>query len=68
VHGIPGRRRLKEGDIVSIDIGIKHDGFFLDMAQTFPVGRIDTMRRRLIETAKVRWKKPLKFSRLATAW
>jgi len=52
VHGIPGRRRLREGDIVSIDIGIKHDGFFLDMAQTFPVGRIDTMRRRLIETAK----------------
>ncbi|MDD2865836.1 MAG: type I methionyl aminopeptidase [Candidatus Omnitrophica bacterium] len=52
VHGIPGRRRLREGDIVSVDIGIKQDGFFLDMAQTFPVGRIDTVRRRLIETAQ----------------
>lgn len=52
VHGIPGRRRLREGDIVSVDIGIKQDGFFLDMARTFPVGRIDTVRRRLIETAQ----------------
>jgi len=52
VHGIPGRRRLKEGDIVSVDIGIRQEGLFLDMAQTFPVGRIDAMRRRLIETAK----------------
>lgn len=52
VHGIPSRRRLREGDIVSVDIGIEQDGFFLDMAQTFSVGRIDTMRRKLVETAR----------------
>ncbi len=41
VHGIPSSRRLKEGDIVSIDLGVFCDGFFGDAACTFPVGRID---------------------------
>jgi methionyl aminopeptidase len=40
VHGIPSRRRLKEGDIVSIDVGVKQGGWCADSAFTFPVGEI----------------------------
>ncbi len=52
VHGIPGPRRLTEGDIVSIDLGIERGGYFVDMAKTFPVGRIDEGKQRLIEVTK----------------
>jgi methionyl aminopeptidase len=52
VHGIPGPRRLKEGDIVSIDIGIEADGFFVDMADTFAVGKIGEEQQRLIDVTK----------------
>ncbi|MDD5144945.1 MAG: type I methionyl aminopeptidase [Candidatus Pacebacteria bacterium] len=40
VHGVPSERKLKEGDIVSLDIGIKHKGYHTDMAITVPVGKI----------------------------
>lgn len=41
VHGIPSNDRiLREGDIVSIDLGVKHRGFFTDMAMTVPVGQV----------------------------
>lgn len=52
VHGIPGPRRLKEGDIVSIDIGIEADGFFVDMANTFPVGKIGKKEQMLIDVTR----------------
>jgi methionyl aminopeptidase len=40
VHGIPNKNKiLKEGDIVSIDLGVKHKGLFTDMAMTVPVGK-----------------------------
>lgn len=40
VHGIPGRRKLKEGDIISIDFGVMVDGFAGDAAITVPVGQV----------------------------
>ena len=41
VHGIPNKEKiLEEGDIVSLDLGLKHKGFFTDMALTVPVGEI----------------------------
>ena len=49
VHGIPGNRRLNEGDIVSVDIGIKYKGWCGDAAVTHPVGTIDSRKRRLLE-------------------
>jgi methionyl aminopeptidase len=52
VHGIPGNRVLKEGDIVSIDIGTNLDGYFGDMAATFGVGRIDDKAKKLIHTTR----------------
>jgi methionyl aminopeptidase len=50
VHGIPGKRVLKEGDIVSIDFGVKYKGFQGDCARTVGVGVISPEARRLMET------------------
>ena len=52
VHGIPGNRVLKEGDIISIDIGTNLDGYFGDMAATFGVGKIDKEAEKLIRTTR----------------
>lgn len=49
VHGIPSKKRiLKEGDIVSLDLGLKHKGLFTDMAITVPVGVISASNKVLI--------------------
>lgn len=53
VHGIPSfKKTLKEGDIVSIDIGVKFGQYFADAARTYPVGKIDKKCKRLIDTTK----------------
>jgi len=52
VHGIPGRRQLKEGDIVGIDCGVLLGDFYGDHAWTFPVGKISENAAKLLETAK----------------
>jgi len=52
VHGIPGNRILKEGDIVSLDCGIKHKGLYTDHAITVPVGKITKELEKLIQTTK----------------
>lgn len=52
VHGIPGKRVLREGDIIGIDVGVKLDGYFSDAARTFAIGGVDEAGRRLIETAR----------------
>ncbi|MBE3576769.1 MAG: type I methionyl aminopeptidase [Limnochordales bacterium] len=49
IHGIPGDRRLEEGDIISIDIGAVVDGYYGDMARTYPVGAVSEQARRLLE-------------------
>jgi methionyl aminopeptidase len=52
VHGIPGSRRLKEGDVVSIDIGIKLNGWCGDAAVTHAVGKIDAKVQRLLDVTE----------------
>lgn len=52
VHGIPGKRSLKEGDIVGIDCGAVVDGYYGDAAQTLPVGRIDPARAKLLQVTR----------------
>jgi methionyl aminopeptidase len=52
VHGIPGKQRLQEGDIISIDVGAEYKGYFGDMAATFPVGEVSDTAKRLIETTR----------------
>ncbi len=49
VHGIPSYRCLKDGDIVSIDIGVRLDGYYGDAAITVPVNEIDSDSRRLLQ-------------------
>ncbi len=52
VHGVPSDRVLKEGDIISLDLGILYKGFNSDMALTLPVGKISSNARRLINVTK----------------
>ena len=53
VHGIPSSKRfLREGDIVSLDIGVKRQGFFGDAARTFPVGEVSSTAARLLEVTE----------------
>jgi methionyl aminopeptidase len=52
VHGIPGDRVFKEGDIVSLDFGAKYQGFHGDAAVTVPIGKVSAEAMRLIETTK----------------
>ncbi|GIW71449.1 MAG: methionine aminopeptidase [Planctomycetota bacterium] len=49
VHGIPNRRRLQEGDILSVDIGVAKDGWYGDAANTIPIGQVSAEAARLIE-------------------
>ncbi len=53
VHGIPNKNKiLKEGDIVSLDLGIKHRGLFTDSAITVPVGNISSGSEKLLEVTE----------------
>jgi len=52
VHGIPGSRKLAEGDIISIDIGAKYKGYHGDSAWTYPVGAISETAQRLLEVTE----------------
>jgi methionyl aminopeptidase len=52
VHGIPGPRVLKDGDIISIDVGAIHEGYHGDAALTLPVGEIDEATRRLLDVTR----------------
>ncbi len=52
VHGIPGKRELKEGEIISVDVGVKKDRYFGDGAWTFPVGEISAEKQRLLRVTE----------------
>ena len=50
VHGIPGARQVELGDIVSVDMGVKHNGFFADMAFTLAMGKVNGRLKKLMDT------------------
>lgn len=52
VHGIPGLKKLKSGDIISIDMGSLYKGYYGDSAVTFPVGEVTEEVQRLLEVTK----------------
>lgn len=52
VHGIPGQRKLIEGDIVSIDVGAKKNGYYGDGAKTFAVGAVSEGKKRLMKVTE----------------
>ena len=47
VHGIPGKRVIRDGDLVSIDVGVKYKGFFGDAARSYKIGNVDKTAQRL---------------------
>ncbi len=52
VHGIPGNRKLKAGDIVSLDFGVRYDGFYGDAAITAPVGAVSQQAKLLLKATE----------------
>jgi methionyl aminopeptidase len=52
VHGVPSKRRLKEGDILSLDIGLVYQEFYADMAVTLPIGPVSEEVQKLIQVTK----------------
>jgi methionyl aminopeptidase len=52
VHGIPGKVRLEDGDILSVDVGVTLDGFVADSAWTYAVGQIDEETQRLLDVCE----------------
>ena len=63
IHGIPGHRVLREGDIVSVDVGAYKDGFHGDCAATYPCGEISEEARRLIEVTRQSFFEGLRYAR-----
>ena len=64
IHGIPSKKIvLKEGDIISIDIGAVKDGFHGDAARTFGVGSIDSEAQRLIDVTEQSFYEGLKYAK-----
>jgi methionyl aminopeptidase len=68
VHGIPGPRRLVEGDVVSIDTGCKLDGWCGDAAVTRPVGRIGPEIQRLLDVTKGTLDLAIKLMKTKNRW
>lgn len=63
VHGIPSKRKLIEGDIVSVDIGATYKGYVGDAAKTHPVGKISKQAQELIDVTRQSFFKGIEFAR-----
>ena len=63
IHGVPGSRKLKKGDIISIDIGVGYKRFHGDAARTHAVGKVSERHQKLIEAAKGSFFEGLRYAR-----
>ena len=63
VHGIPGLKKLNDGDIISIDIGTIIDGYYGDGAKTYAVGNVSDEGKKLIEVTKQSFYEGIKFAK-----
>jgi len=63
VHGIPGDRRLKEGDLVKLDVTVEKDGYMADAAMTVPVGQISPQAEQLMLCAERAFRKAMLVAR-----
>ena len=52
VHAIPGGTKLKEGDIIGLDVGVRKNGYYGDAAVTYPVGAIDAEAQKLLDVTR----------------
>jgi len=62
IHGIPGLRELKDGDIISVDMGASFGGFCGDAARTFPVGKVSEEAARLIQVTEQSFFEGIRFA------
>lgn len=60
VHALPSKRVLRQGDIISLDLGILYKGYHVDMAVTLPVGKVSPEAQRLIRITKKALKRGIK--------
>lgn len=63
IHGIPGSYELKEGDIISLDVGVLKDGFHTDACRTFAVGEISPEAKRLMDVTEQSFFEGMKYAR-----
>ncbi len=63
IHGIPDETTLRDGDIISIDVGVTKDGYIGDCAATFAVGSVGKEARRLIEVTRQSFFEGMRFAR-----
>jgi len=63
VHGVPGDRKLREGDIVKLDVTVEKNGYMADAAVTVPVGRVSPQAERLIACAERAFEKAMLVAR-----
>jgi len=63
VHGIPGKKTLQEGDIVSVDVGVKKDGYCGDVAATFPAGKLSGKTEKLLRVCREALKNAIRQAR-----
>lgn len=63
VHGIPGKRKLQDGDIVSVDLGVYYKGYHSDAARTYPIGNVSEDKLKLIEVTKQSFFEGLKYAK-----
>lgn len=63
VHGVPGSRQLREGDIVKLDVTVEKNGYMADAAITVPVGRVNPQAERLIACAELAFHKAMLVAR-----
>lgn len=52
IHGIPSNRLISDGDLVSVDLGIKYKGLYVDTAYTYVVGKVDAQTKKLVKVTK----------------
>ena len=64
IHGIPGKRVVRSGDIVSVDVGATYKGFVGDCAGTYPCGEISEEAKRLIEVTRQSFFEGIKFAKV----
>ena len=68
IHGIPSDRILKQGDMISLDLGIYHQGFHSDMARTFAVGKVSFLAEKLIKVTKEALNEAIKYAQIGNSF
>ena len=63
IHGIPGERKLKAGDVVSVDVGAIFDGYYGDAARTFILGETSDENKKLVEVTRQSFFEGIKFAK-----